>query len=471
MRRFTTAAPAIILALTSMLLIFAVPGLVRSATFARTEAQIVLARQTIADDDILERIDRAVHAICTAVEPSVVHIDILGGRQSDSPGRSSGSGWVWDDQGHIITNAHVVRDAERISVQFADGRAERAEVVATDVFTDIAVLKIDTGPGLAPARRATGKRPEKGDRVFAFGSPFGFKFSMSSGIVSGVGRDAQSDGRFGGYSNFIQTDAAVNPGNSGGPLIDVRGQVIGMNVAIATARDTNGTATDGQSAGISFAIPLPVIESVVEQLLTDKRVDRGFLGISLRGDAVPVRTSAGQQTFGVRVGMVQNDSPAARAGVRLGDLITHINNEPVPNSAVLRSLISISRPGTPAAVRVFREGELLDFTASVGRLPSEAVFEQVRGALPREVGLIARSQNGELIVTEVFEGSPAQRAGIAAGERIVSVGNTPTDEFWDFYRALVDEGILDNRPVKLVIERKDENGKKTTIPAQIQLQR
>lgn len=445
MRRFTNIAPAVILACTAAFSVVAIPELVRSASYARTQAQIVLARQTIAQDDILERIDRAVRAVATSVEPSVVHIDILGGRESDSPGRSSGSGWVWDAQGHIITNAHVVRDAERISVQFADGRAESGEIVAVDLFTDIAVLRIDPGPGVTPAKRATSQRPETGDRVFAFGSPFGFKFSMSSGIVSGIGRDARSDGRFGGYSNFIQTDAAVNPGNSGGPLVNVRGEVIGMNVAIATARDSSGTTSDGQSAGISFAIPLPVIDSVVDQLISSRRVSRGFLGISFGQPRMFAPAREG--VSGVRVSRVVDDGPAAAAGIRVGDLITHINEQPVPNSAVLRSFISITRPGATATIRLLRDGESREVRATLAQMPAEQAFVQVWPALAGEIGMIAKSEDGGLTISEVYPGSPAERAGLKPGQRILDVGGDRPTNFEDFYRLLVLGGLLENDPV------------------------
>src|SRR5262249_19153086 len=145
----------------------------------------------------------------------------------------------------------------------------RGELFAADPYTDIAVVKVPESDDVFPARRATGLQPQQGDNVFVFGSPFGFKFSMSQGIISGLGRDPTAAAEFGGYTNYIQTDAAVNPGNSGGPLVDIKGRVIGMNVAIATARSSDGTTTDeGQSAGISFAIPLGTIESVVDQLIT-----------------------------------------------------------------------------------------------------------------------------------------------------------------------------------------------------------
>ncbi|MGD1916156.1 MAG: S1C family serine protease [Phycisphaerales bacterium] len=257
MRRFITLGPAAVVLLTVLAALLAAPEIVRQTEATQARSQVLLARQELGQDDILLRINRATRAIAKSVEPGVVHLMTA----SRFRGGSAGSGWVYDDEGHILTNAHVVGGFDRLSVQLYTGRVMRAEVVGVDVFTDIAVLKAEDTTGLVPLPRATGEIPEQGDRVYAFGSPFNFKFSMSEGIVSGLGRDPNTGASGSAFTNFIQTDAAVNPGNSGGPLIDVQGRVIGMNVAIATGRSGDGqiTPTEGQSAGISFAIPLPTI--------------------------------------------------------------------------------------------------------------------------------------------------------------------------------------------------------------------
>ncbi|MCX5688810.1 MAG: trypsin-like peptidase domain-containing protein [Planctomycetota bacterium] len=266
MRRFLAFGPAFVVLLVAAVVMVIAPGAMRSIQSARTAAMVDVAqRQLDASENILERVNQAVRNVSVAVAPSVVHIDVMG--SGKSPFGSSGSGWIFDKLGHIVTNAHVVGAADsRVQVQFFDGRVVEAQIVGADLDSDIAVLKVAQASGMMPARRASNQRLEQGDKVFAFGSPFGFKFSMSEGIVSGLGRTARTALGMTRISNFIQTDAAVNPGNSGGPLVNVRGNVVGMNVAIATASDSRGTS-EGQSAGISFAIPLTTIESRVDQLI------------------------------------------------------------------------------------------------------------------------------------------------------------------------------------------------------------
>lgn len=468
MRRLVAVLPALVILIGAGLLLALVPVIVRSATFARTEAEVLLTRQATDSDDILARLNAAVRNVARSVAPSVVHIDIVGGEAGGGSGLSSGSGWVFDERGHIVTNAHVVRKAERIRVQFEDGRSDRAELVGFDLFTDIAVLKIDPGAGLIPIRRATGERPERGDRAFAFGSPFGFKFSMSEGIVSGVGRAARSGLEFGGYSNYIQTDAAVNPGNSGGPLVDFRGRLIGMNVAIATARESDGTM-DGQSAGISFAIPLGTIESVVEQLIEQGRVERGFLGISFRAGGFWIDEETNTRQTGVRVGDVTPGGAAEEAGIETGDVITHMNGEAVSNAEVLRSVVSSTRPGREIAVRVSRGSRMLDMTVRPRAAPIDVLFSQSWPALPREVGVIFAPGEGPLTITEIVPGSPGERAGLKVGEVVTEVDGERVREFSDFYRALVARGILEGARVPMRV--RGEGDAEETRRAEITLRR
>ncbi len=283
MRRIVSFGPAFVVLLTAGAVLVALPGMMMRVTAVRARERVELARQELDGDDILERFNRATQRVADAVEPSVVHLDIRMWRGAGA----SGSGWVFDDDGHIVTNAHVVGPASRVDVQFFDGRVETGQVVGVDPLTDIAVLKVPTGDYLVPVRRATGERVHRGDRVFAFGSPFNFKFSMSEGIVSGLGRTARGGIGQAGITNYIQTDAAVNPGNSGGPLVDVNGRVVGMNVAIATAENSEG-GTEGQSAGISFAIPLATIEPRVEQIIEGQTPRSGYLGVSMGPNPVDI---------------------------------------------------------------------------------------------------------------------------------------------------------------------------------------
>lgn len=483
MRRFVTFGPAFVVMLAACVTLLATPRVARMVSFARTEAMMTVAQQSLDEDDVLERMNRATRNIAAAVEPSVVHIDVRLGRRgrsgSEAPRErerpratgSTGSGWVYDNQGHIVTNAHVVRGAEAISVQFFDGRLADATLLGADPFTDIAVLKVDTPSGLFPARRATDDQPEQGDRVFAFGSPFGFKFSMSEGIVSGLGRTARAPMDFGsGFSAFIQTDAAVNPGNSGGPLVDVRGRVIGMNVAIAIAAQPQGASPDeGQSSGISFAIPLGTIESTVGQLIRTGRITRGYLGIrfSSATENVPIEDESGFHGVGVLVEQVDPpDGPAGKAGIRAGDIITTIAGHSITAAEVLRSVVSSTEPGRHVGVRLWREGRFMDVDLVLGEMPSDlltrqattSAIRQILLALPAQLGMRVEATEDGVRVAYVEADSVADEAGLKVGQIIVRVADQPVLTPFDFFAQLVDAGLLKSQPVEVQYREREESG-------------
>ncbi len=465
MRRFVAFGPAFVVLLAATVLLVAVPALVRRIGYAQTAAQIVLARQSLDGDDILERLNRATREVADAVRPSVVHIDARAGGERFRAGRSAGSGWVYDADGHIITNAHVLFGARQIAVQFADGRVLEAEVVGEpDPYTDIAVLKVARFDGLFPARRATGVEPRQGDRVYTFGSPFGFKFSMSEGIISGLGRDPATANDFGGFTNFIQTDAAVNPGNSGGPLVDIKGRVIGMNVAIATGRDNQGT-TEGQSAGISFAIPLFTIESVVDQIITTGSVSRGFLGISRGGDPDPaVSFDPAIGSGGVRVVEAPEDGPAAGAGIRPDDIITSIGGRPITSWGILRSVVSNHRPGDEVAITAWRDGSPKEFRVVLGQLPREnlAAVGVSRALFLFGLGVGAVGPDGRLVVTSVIKGSGADEAGFEPGHHILRVGDTAVASIDSLLIAAAEQGLLLGREVSVTVAESNEDNAAST---------
>lgn len=475
MRRITDWGPALVVLMATVLALLFAPRLIHRVEYAQTSARIMVARQALQDDDILERLDQAVRRIAESVEPSVVHIDvrISGGRQF---GSSSGSAWVYDDQGHVVTNAHVIRGASRIRAQLSDGRLFDAEIIGADAFTDIAVVKIPTTDGLFPASRSTGPHPRQGERVFAFGSPFGFKFSMAEGIISGLGREpAGAVASATGYTNFIQTDAAVNPGNSGGPLVNVRGEVIGMNVAIATGADSQGT-TEGQSAGISFAIPLPVIESVVSQLIATGSVQRGFLGIGLPQRSDQAR-QVGYNGFGVLIDSVSDGGPADRAGLKTNDVILRIDGQEVTGVGVLRSLISSVPPGDAVALRVWREGEEFDTTAVLDAAGSDVVVGVgIREEL-RRFGMLLndrtrRSGDDPPVVTQIAPESDAERAGFVAGQRIVRVDGERIDTLEELAVQLDRSGLLIRLPIEVtVMDRDPDSGELVERVLRLQLSR
>lgn len=466
MRKFITFGPALVVLLAAVVTLLAAPATMRRVTIANAEATMQLARQNLEGDNILKQIDRAVRSVAEAVEPSVVHIGIsrvMAGRVMKV---GQGSGWVFDNRGHVVTNAHVVREARQITVQFYDGRAMDATLIGQDPTTDIAVLKVETTEGLFPVTRASGAELHQGERVFAFGSPFGFKFSMSEGIVSATGRDPENVlGRGGGYTNFIQTDAAVNPGNSGGPLVNVEGKLVGMNVAIATAANSGG-AGEGQNSGISFAIPLETIERVVEQIIETGGVSKGFLGISL-----PTTDDDNERALarfevkgrGVIVLAAEPSGPAGAAGMKAGDVITRINGRSVNNIAVLRSLVSNMMPGQTANVEVIREGAPVALQVVVGErtLPTLVELQEARKALARwGVDELVQTSGGNLLIATMTRGSDAIRAGLRPGMIISQVEGEPVNTVEEFDLATA-RNLAQGRRVKITVS--DDQGQERDV--------
>ncbi|MEN0019535.1 MAG: trypsin-like peptidase domain-containing protein [Planctomycetota bacterium] len=466
MRPFTTLGPAIVVFIVAIAVAALTPKLSQRVGYAQAEARVLLASNVLQEDDILERISRATSAVAEKVAPSTVHIDVRSSGGFRGFGRgSSGAGWIYDARGHIVTNAHVVRGARSIDVQFSNGRRESAEVIGIDPFTDIAVLRADNSDGLIPAERATNVIPSQGNRVFAFGSPFGFRFSMSQGIISALGRDPANTIRTdGGFTNFIQTDAAVNPGNSGGPLVDVQGRVIGMNVAIATGRGTDDS--EGQSAGISFAIPLATIESVVSQLIDSGEVRRGFLGVSLPNSRDPLGNLRDDyNAHGVVVPAVVAGRAADRAGMKADDIITHINGIVVTGTGVLRSLVSSTYPGEPLMVTVWRKGETIELTVMLDEFETtELASGDVYNRLIEFGAIMNRGQGGNgLVVVRVLEGSDAEEAGVRVGDVITTIDDKSVGDSESLVRLMTAAGLLTGDRVTVEFAREDSPPLQVTI--------
>lgn len=281
--------------------------------------------------------------VARAMSPSVVNI---GSRSGDSV-RPVGSGVVIESDGLVLTNNHVVRDTERIVVTLSDERRFDATIVGTDPDTDLALLRIPAR-GLLAAELGDSDRLEVGEWVLAFGAPFGLSRTVTAGIVSATGR---ADVGIASYENFIQTDAAVNPGNSGGPLVDLEGRVIGINTAIASR--------SGGNMGVSFAIPSDMARRIVKQLRDAGRVSRGWLGVMMedRGPGPERR---------VVITEVLTDQPAARGGLRSGDVILSIDGTAVANTNAMRLQIAGIDPGSTVPVTVDRSGERLRLDITLG---------------------------------------------------------------------------------------------------------
>ena len=262
----------------------------------------------------------------------------------------TGSGFVYDDKGHIVTNNHVVQDAEKIIVQFYDGEEFEAKVVGADPKADVAVIKVPS-TNYRPLPKGKSGNVKVGEWVLAIGSPFGFEQTVTSGIISAFGRNDNHILGVDSYEDFIQTDAAINPGNSGGPLVDLDGKVIGINAAIATATRS--------SAGIGFAIPIDMAANLADRLIKDGKVTRAMIGVELQPLTPALAKNLGldPKTKGVLVGNVLPGSPGERAGLQQGDVITGFDGTQAKNRDSFRNLVSSSEIGKEFGLTFLREGQ------------------------------------------------------------------------------------------------------------------
>ena len=314
---------------------------------------------TILPGDVanLEKISHSFSLIAEAVKPSVVHIvakstdrrsneqmrQMFGDRLPSRPRSGTGSGVIIDSDGHIVTNNHVIADAEKITVSLHDGRKYTARVVGTDSKTDIAVIQIKADR-LHPARFGDSDKMKVGYLVLAIGSPFRLDHTVSHGILSAIDRhDVIEDIE---YNGFLQTDAPINPGNSGGPLINTRGEIVGINTAIATE--------SGGNMGVGFAIPSNTVNAVASMLKTGKAVVRGYLGVSIRQLDLEVAQSYGLSEPAVLVTGVIGSGPAGKGGLRADDILTSVDDRPVRSSEELQKVIATTDPGRMVTLRVLR---------------------------------------------------------------------------------------------------------------------
>jgi serine protease Do len=377
--------------------------------------------------------------IARAVNPAVVNVSTRGIDKSSGPAgdalrrfgrlpqrmvRGLGSGFVINADGFVLTNDHVVDGATDIRVKFSDGHELPGRVVGRDPRTDIALLKVEA-TGLPVVPLGDSSRLEVGEPVMAIGNPFGLEQTVTTGIVSATGR-VIGDGP---YDDFIQTDASINPGNSGGPLINARGEAIGINTAIVSGA--------GGSVGIGFAIPTNLAKPVVVQLAHTGHVVRGWLGVSIQPVTADLAASFGLPgPAGALVSSVVPGSPASRAGLRAGDVVTRYDGRPVGRSSDLPRVVAETPTGRQVPIEVIRDRRRQTLTVTIARLEEPAPHPALEPTATR-LGLAARSLTPALahhlgvadtsgaLVEAVEEGGQAQAAGLAPGDVIVEVDRRP----------------------------------------------
>ncbi len=357
-RHIQHVGPGVVAIVAAAFTLLAGPVIVSRLTLARNQIRVQLAREQLINSSVLSNMNEAVQNIARVVEPSVVHITVRG-QYGQSYALSTGSGWVYDNQGHVVTNHHVVDKNGKIEILFSNGARSNATIVGTDRLTDVAVLKLQNNVSTVPAVRATGDDVRQGDLVYVFGSPFGLQFSMSTGIVSGKGRyvGATTVGASNQYQSYIQTDAAINPGNSGGPITNVRGDVIGMNFAIAVdANSRNGRNRSSQfvNSGVGLAIPLEIVEFVADQIINSGTVERGGLGVDLRDLNVDWQEVLNFRENGIRIDYILPNSPADAAGLEANDIIFEVGGQSVHNIQEFRAMTRNKGPGEQMILSVWR---------------------------------------------------------------------------------------------------------------------
>jgi Do/DeqQ family serine protease len=327
--------------------------------------------------------------------------------------QSAGSGVIVDAKnGYIITNAHVIENATEITVTLQDDREVKGEIVGKDTASDVAVLKV-TAKGLAEMPLADSSKAEVGDFVIAIGNPFGLQHTVTSGIISALGRSGINPDS---YEDFIQTDASINPGNSGGALVNLDGQLVGVNSAIFSRT--------GGNIGIGFAIPSNMVKGVMSQLIQYGEVKRGILGVQLQDMTPAIAENLGLTSAkGALVGQVVEDSPAEKAGIKAGDVITSINGRAVGNSSETRNTIGMLRIGDKVDIGLLREGQARRVTAVIGDRGATTAGGAAEVHRVFEGATLGNApNNGGVTIQSVAEGSPAAENQLRPNDVILAVG-------------------------------------------------
>ena len=368
--------------------------------------------------------------------------------------QSLGSGFIISQDGFIISNNHVVRNADEVIVRLSDRREYKARVVGTDEPSDVALLRIDAD-GLPAVRLGTGYELKVGEWVLAIGSPFGFDHSVTAGIVSAKGRSLPREN----YVPFIQTDVAINPGNSGGPLFNLQGEVVGVNSQIFSRT--------GGFMGLSFAIPIDVAMDVADQLREKGRVSRGWLGVLIQDVTRELAESFGMaKPQGALVARVLEGSPAERAGFEVGDILLSFDEHAIERSSDLPPIVGRTRVGREVEVEILRSGQSMTLKVTTDELPADDELQVAAAGTPGDVeatklGLVVRDMTDEerasvdvaeqgVVVSDVSAG-PAERAGIRAGDLILMLNNQKVASSDDFARLVAE--LPQDKAVSVLVQR------------------
>jgi len=354
-----------------------------------------------------------------------------------------GSGVILDGKAcHIVTNHHVIAKASVIKVTTADKREFEGRLLGSDPRSDVAVISVDCDDILPEASMGQSDDLMIGETVIAIGSPFGLTHTVTTGVVSAVGRSVRGNG--GIYRNFIQTDASINPGNSGGPLLNIDGELIGINTAIYQ-----------NAQGIGFAIPIDKVAKIVRELVDRGEVRIAWLGLEVQELTRPLRSYFGysETTDGILVGDVIEKSPAAEAGIRRGDILTRINHHQISDVQSYRNTLAEFIPGENLTVEIFRSNKRFDATVTTASFPEE----QALNLLDRRLGVKVKELRGNMgenqgvLIETVTQGSEALKAGIRPGDVIIEVENTPITGIDKLKRVLARSHHL--QAISLVVRR------------------
>jgi S1-C subfamily serine protease len=375
------------------------------------------------DLELLTSIENAFVNVATRSKPAIVSVFVSGMEEAQSQSRI-GSGFIFRKEGYILTNHHVVYDARDITVKLLDGSRFEAELVGTDQSTDVAVIKIERDEAFPVIPLADSSKVRVGQFAIAIGNPFGLDYTVTTGVVSGKSRSIFRGFSLVRYQDFIQTDAWINTGSSGGPLLNIRGEVIGINALIQRNENIPASAM----AGAGFAIPINLVKTVGDQLIANGRVIRGFLGVKMQ-----------EVRGGIRVRPVGGDTPAYLGGLRRNDIIFEYNGKSVKKLVELQILVAESQVGERSVIRVLRQGHERTFNVTIGEMPPKLTGQsiEIKSVAWEKLGLAIRKleagdfdrytyltdEDRGVIVERVKEQAPGFKAKIPNGALIIAIND------------------------------------------------